>query len=68
MLRNLVEELLMSTTQKQSNMKTVTVEINGQQDQMLQRLVASDPLKRSAEELIREGFLEFAKMKRLAQD
>jgi hypothetical protein len=58
----------MSTTQKPSNMKTVTVEINGQQEQMLQRLVANDPLKRSAEELIREGFLEFAKMKRLAKD
>jgi hypothetical protein len=58
----------MSTTQKPSNMKTVTVEINGQQEQMLQRLVANDPLKRSAEELIREGFLEFAKVKRLAKD
>ena len=58
----------MSATQKPSNMKTVTVEINGQQEQMLQRLVANDPLKRSAEELIREGFLEFAKMKRLAKD
>ena len=58
----------MSTTQKPTNMKTVTVEINGQQEQMLERLVASDPLKRSAEELIRAGFLEFAKMKRLAKD
>ena len=58
----------MSATQKPSNMKTVPVEINGQQEQMLQRLVANDPLKRSAEELIREGFLEFAKMKRLAKD
>jgi hypothetical protein len=58
----------MNTTQKPTNMKTVTVEINGQQDQMLRRLVANDPLKRSAEELIREGFLEFAKMKRLAKD
>ncbi len=58
----------MSATQKPSNMKIVTVEINGQQEQMLQRLIASDPLKRSAEELIRDGFLEFAKMKRLAKD
>ena len=58
----------MSTTQKPTNMKVVTVEINGQQEQMLERLVASDPLKRSAEELIRTGFLEFAKMKRLAKD
>ena len=58
----------MNATQKPSNMKTVTIEINGQQEQMLQRLVASDPLKRSAEELIRDGFQEFAKMKRLARD
>jgi hypothetical protein len=58
----------MSNTPKQSNMKTVVVEINGQQDQMIQRLVANDPLKRSAEELIRIGFLEFAKSKRLAKD
>jgi hypothetical protein len=35
---------------------------------MIERLVASDPLKRSAEELIRTGFLEFAKIKRLAKD
>jgi hypothetical protein len=49
-------------------MKTVVVEINGQQEQMLQKLVASDPLKRSAEEIIREGFLEFAKEKRLSKD
>jgi hypothetical protein len=58
----------MSNTPKPTNMKTVVVEINGQQDQMIERLVASDPLKRSAEELIRTGFLEFAKMKRLAKD
>ena len=58
----------MSNTSKPTNMKTVVVEINGQQDQMIERLVASDPLKRSAEELIRTGFLEFAKMKRLAKD
>jgi hypothetical protein len=58
----------MSNTPKPTNMKTVVVEINGQQDQMIERLVASDPLKRSAEELIRTGFLEFAKIKRLAKD
>ena len=58
----------MSATQKPSNMKTVPVEINGQQEQMLQRLIACDPLKRSADELIRVGFLDFAKMKRLAKD
>ena len=58
----------MSNTPKPTNMKTVVVEINGQQDQMIERLVASDPLKRSAEELIRAGFLEFAKIKQLAKD
>jgi hypothetical protein len=58
----------MRNTPKPTNMKTVVVEINGQQDQMIERLVASDPLKRSAEELIRTGFLEFAKIKRLAKD
>jgi hypothetical protein len=58
----------MSNTPKPTNMKTDVVEINGQQDQMIERLVASDPLKRSAEELIRTGFLEFAKIKRLAKD
>jgi hypothetical protein len=35
---------------------------------MIERLVANDPLKRSPEELIRMGFLEFAKAKRLAKD
>lgn len=58
----------MSNTSKLTNMKAVVVEINGQQEQMIQRLVANDPLKRSAEELIREGFLEFAKAKRLSKD
>ena len=58
----------MSNAAKPTNMKTDVVEINGQQDQMIERLVASDPLKRSAEELIRTGFLEFAKIKRLAKD
>jgi hypothetical protein len=58
----------MSNAAKPTNMKTVTVEVNGQQKQMIDRLVATDPLKRTAEELIREGFLEFAKAKRLAKD
>jgi hypothetical protein len=58
----------MSSPPKPTNMKTVVCEINGQQEQMIERLVADDPLKRSAEELIREGFLEFAKAKRLAKD
>jgi hypothetical protein len=58
----------MSNTSKLTNMKAVVVEINGQQEQMIQRLVANDTLGRSAEELIREGFLEFAKAKRLSKD
>jgi hypothetical protein len=58
----------MSTTPKPTNMKTVVVEINGQQEQMLERLVAKDQLGRTAEEIIRQGFLEFAKAKRLAKD
>jgi hypothetical protein len=58
----------MSTTPKPSNIKTVVVEINGQQKQMLERLVAKDQLGRTAEEIIRQGFLEFAKAKRLAKD
>ena len=58
----------MSKATKLTNMKTVVVEVNGQQDEMIRRLVASDPQGRSAEELIREGFLEFAKAKRLSKD
>jgi len=45
--------------------RTVTVEVNGQQEQLIAKLVASDPAKRPAEELIRLGFSEFVKMKRL---
>ena len=45
----------MSTTPKPSNIKTVVVEINGQQKQMLERLVAKDQLGRTAEEIIRQG-------------
>jgi hypothetical protein len=58
----------MAEQQKLTNMKTVVVEINGQQDQMIQRLVQNDPRGRSIEEIIREGFLEFAKAKRLSKD
>jgi hypothetical protein len=58
----------MAEEKKLTNMKTVVVEINGQQDQMIQSLVQNDPLGRSVEEIIREGFLEFAKAKRLSKD
>jgi hypothetical protein len=45
--------------------RTVKVEVNGQQEELVAKLVASDPAGRSAEELIRHGFSEFVKMKRL---
>ena len=32
----------MNNTPKLANMKTVTVEVNGQQEQMIERLVAND--------------------------
>jgi hypothetical protein len=46
-------------------MKTVTIELNGQQQDMIRKLVQKDPHGRSIEEIIRMGFLEFAKEKRL---
>jgi hypothetical protein len=58
----------MDITPKPTNMKTVTIEVNGQQEDLIQRLVVDDSLKRSAEDLIRLGFLEFAKAKRLQKD
>jgi hypothetical protein len=45
--------------------RVVTIEVNGQQKELIDKLVASDPAKRSAEDLIRHGFSEFVKMKRL---
>ena len=51
-----------------TNRQTVTVEVNGQQEQLIRRLVAADPGGRSAEEIIRAGFLEFAKRKRLSAE
>lgn len=51
-----------------TNQKTVKVEVNGQQEELIRRLVASDPLGRSTEDIIREGFAEFAKHKRLSAD
>ena len=58
----------MAEQKKLANMKTVVVEINGQQDQMIQRLVQNDRLGRTVEEIIRDGFLDFAKAKRLSKD
>jgi hypothetical protein len=58
----------MDITPKPTNMKTVTIEVNGQQEDLIQRLVFDDSLKRSAEDLIRLGFLEFAKAKRLQKE
>jgi hypothetical protein len=45
----------------------IVVELNGQQEKLLQDFVASDSRERSAEELIRYGFAEFAKQKRQQQ-
>jgi hypothetical protein len=56
----------MASPPKLTNSKTVTVEINGQQEDMIQKLAANDPEKRSIEEIIRQGFSEFAKSKRLS--
>jgi hypothetical protein len=50
-----------------TNMKTVTVEINGQQESMIRKLVENSPHGLSAEEILRMGFLEYAKEKRLAK-
>lgn len=49
-----------------TNQTVVTVDVNGQQNQLIERLVQTDPFGRSAEEIIRRGFLEFAKQKRLS--
>jgi hypothetical protein len=51
---------------KATNQRTVQVELNGQQEQLVKRMVTGDKLGRPAEELIRLGFLEFAKRKRLS--
>ncbi len=56
----------MTNPPKLTNSKTVTIEINGQQEDMIQKLAANDPEKRSIEEIIRQGFSEFAKSKRLS--
>jgi hypothetical protein len=57
----------MSDQSKLTNVKTVKVEINGQQENMIKKLAGSDPEKRSIEEIIRQGFSEFAKSKRLSR-
>jgi len=43
---------------------TLDVALNGQQEQLVQRLVASDPYGRDIEALIRQGLSEFAKQHR----
>ena len=45
----------------------IVVNVNGQQESLLKDIVAGDPGGRSAEELIRYGFAEFAKQKRQQQ-
>jgi len=45
--------------------RRITIEVNRQQQELIEKLVSSDPAKRPAEELIRLGFSEFVKLKRL---
>jgi hypothetical protein len=54
------------STKKPTNAKTVRVEINGQQEDMIRKFAEIDPEGRSIEEIIRQGFAEFAKTKRLS--
>jgi hypothetical protein len=58
----------MTDTANATNMKTITIEVNGQQEDMIRKLAERDPHKRTIEEFIRLGFVEFAKAKRLAKD
>jgi hypothetical protein len=58
----------MSDAKNTRNMKTITVEVNGQQEDMIRKLAEKDPQGRTIEEFIRLGFVEFAKAKRLAKD
>lgn len=55
----------MQPTEKATNRRTVDVQLNGQQEQLIKRMAQRDALGRPAEDLIRNGFLEFAKRKRL---
>jgi hypothetical protein len=59
---------MMSDAANSSNMKTIAIELNGQQEDMIRKLAEKDPRGRTIEELIRLGFVEFAKTKRLAKD
>jgi hypothetical protein len=56
----------MSSKPKLTNEKILTIEINGQQEDMIKKFAANDPEKRSIEEIVRRGFSEFAKSKRLS--
>jgi hypothetical protein len=55
----------MKPANKATNRRTIDVQLNGQQEQLVKRMTERDTLARPAEELIRLGFLEFAKRKRL---
>jgi hypothetical protein len=50
----------------QTNAKTVTVEVNGQQEDMLRKFAAEHPELGPIEDVIRQGFAEFAKPKRIS--
>ncbi len=58
----------MQAAAMQTNQKSVTVEVNGQQEQRIKRLVDTDPFGRSAEEIIRRGVLDFAPQPRLTRE
>jgi hypothetical protein len=52
---------------QKTNAKTVTVEVNGQQEDMLRKFAASHPELGSIEDIVRLGFAEFAKSKRISR-
>jgi hypothetical protein len=52
---------------QRTNARTVTVEVNGQQDDMLRKFAASHPELGSIEDILRQGFAEFAKSKRISR-
>lgn len=56
-----------SATPDGTNVRTVTVEINGQQEDMLRKFAADHTELGSIEDIIRQGFAEFAKSKRISR-
>src|SRR5580704_7009177 len=52
------ETELMKPADKATNRRTIDVQLNGPQEQLVKRMTERDTLARLAEELIRLGFLE----------